>query len=124
MPQERFLLIDLIPTTSFYNMKIGIDIDGTIDTTKHLWELVKAHEVYFITTPRYSRSERVKQLKKLGIEGYKDIIIIEGVSPDWIGFNKAKWIKEHNIDMVFENSTNNLYYIKTSNPDVDCFLLV
>lgn len=105
-------------------MRIAIDIDGTIDTSKYLPELLEHNEVYFLTTRRKTKEEREKQLQDLGIANYRDIVIVEGSVPNWIAWNKAIWIKENNIDVVFDNDVYNVSVIKQECPDVEVFLFV
>ena len=106
-------------------MRICVDVDGTIDKVKHLYPLLKATnaEIYFLTTKRKTKHERIQQLKELGINEYKDIVIVEGASHQWVAYHKALFCKENNINIVFENNSLNISYIKSENPLIDCWLL-
>lgn len=85
------------------NLKIGIDIDGTIDATpqsiqffrlltKHLFD----HAEIFIITNREPGTESsvAQELQELGIQYHH--LKITG--------NKASYIIEHGIDILFEDT--------------------
>ena len=104
-------------------MKIAIDIDGTIDKSTFLRLLTKEHEVYFLTTRRYSKEQRQEQLKEMGVTVYKDIVIVEGSTTQEVAYNKAMWCKDNGVTVVFEDNDTNIFYIKSYNPKIECFYL-
>ncbi len=101
-----------------------IDIDGTIDKFPELYDLLrKEYTIVFLTTKRASQSERAKQLKGLGILRGYTIHIVDGSSPDWIGYNKAMYCKDNNVDLVIENSQLNASYIREYSQKTKILLL-
>ena len=83
-------------------MKIALDLDNTITANKNSIEffsilthlLIAEHKIYIITNREPETEKEIEQeLKIIGIE-YNEIII----TPD-----KAKYIKENNINIFFEN---------------------
>lgn len=83
-------------------MKIAIDIDGTIDASEQSKEffyilthlLIAEHQIYIITNREPGTEQGIaEELDCYGID-YNEIIITS---------EKAKYIKENQINILFEN---------------------
>ena len=84
-------------------MKIALDLDDTINATTNSIEffkimthlLINEHRIYIITNRDIDSEEQIAQeLKELGIQ-YSQIVITD---------QKAEYIKENSITILFENS--------------------
>ena len=98
-------------------MKVAIDIDGTINASKESVEffkvltclLIAEHKIYILTNREPNTEQEIAdELDCFGIE-YSEIVITP---------NKAEYIKQHNITIFFENS--DLYFLELG-PEITVF---
>lgn len=97
-------------------MKVGFDIDGTVDENppvyQSLMSALKAagHQVIILTgcsakhPTQQDVNEKTGYLKQIGLGCAYDRIVVFGDPPHKA---KAKWIRDNNVDLLVDNSVKN-----------------
>jgi len=109
-------------------MKIAIDVDGTITHSPRLFKqlakslLTSGNEVFILTGNGYNEMPREKRLLQLEKfydftpEYYTELIIAEGKNDNAVGWEKARIIKERNIDIFIDNDLSYIDKVRQENP--------
>lgn len=94
-------------------MKIGFDLDGTLDASEGIRKLARklhssGHKVIVLTgchnvpVTKQDKKDKKAQLKGLDVPYHKLKVFPNPPGPD-----KAKWCAKHNVPLLIDNSLSN-----------------
>lgn len=125
-------------------MRVAVDIDGTITAhPERLAATMRAlreagHEVIVLSGSLYRATAlydsidwlpcmvREVQLHEIGLRAGRDydrIVVSTAPTTDGVARGKGRYVVEHGIDMVFEDTPMYLDAIRAAAPGVACWLL-